>query len=1103
MLRFPLFRFVSLCTLAVLSAVAGFAQFDAASVSGVVRDPAQAVVTAGKVTLENLSTGVVKSAVTDQNGSYTFFDVMIGRYRLRAEAPGFKAAVAEEFTVTVNARQRVDLTLEIGAVTETVQVVGAASAIETDSSSRGHVITNAAIVNLPLNGRSYADLALLAPGVRKSVLEDGSVTSRDASFNVNGQRSALNNFMVDGVDNNAYGTSNQGFSSQVVQLTPDAVSEFRVETSNYSAEYGRAAGAVINAVTKSGTNSIHGSAWEYLRNTDLNAVGFFKPLNNVKPVYIQNQFGATFGGPVKKDKLFYFVDFEGQRRIQRVLTFATVPTADQKAGRFNTPVRNALTGTIYSDGNLPASQVTGFAKAVLDALPLPNLNTVSNNYQSLPRSTINDNKGDARADYYFSDRVTGFFRYSHRLDQIYVPGNIPGPAGGNNNGNVRILNKQIEPGATWTVTPTMTVEARLGVTWTEGGKSPLGVGETSLLEANGITGLPTDPRVKGALNSQSVQGFSQFGRQGSNPQFQNPFVIDPKINIGKLLGRHTLRVGYEWQRIDTAIDDFNPVYGTDTYNGQFAKAAGATTLNSAQLSQAYGLVDFMTGARSSYELNNYVIVDYRQRMHFAYVQDDFKMSRKLTLNVGLRYEFATPQWETNNHLANFDPGTNSLITAKSGSLYDRALVQPRHKYFAPRFGLAYQILPKTVIRSAYGISYVHFNRLGGENLLSYNGPYIVDAQISQDIANLPVCASASADPVTCFRPTQMGYPQNFAVPANFNSLRAQARYIPRDNPTGYIQSWHFTVQRELATDLVLDAAYVGNRGTHLMILADWNQARPNSSLAENLSLQARRPIQNFGAIEVAYGAGYSNYNALQLKLEKRYTAGLTFINSFTWSKGIDNASGHLEANNGDNSRANIRDLAHEKGLSGYDQPFNDTLSGVYALPFGRGKKIGGTWSRLADGALGGWQLTLINTLTSGLPLNITYSPTGQFQVSGLPSVRPNQVPGASLVTPEGQRTTNNYLDKNAVFAPTDPSKPFGTLARNAARGYGLFQLDLGLHKEFTVTERVKLQFRSEIFNLTNQTNFGAPATGLSGSNYGSITSTLPARQVQFATRLSF
>jgi len=1082
---------VRLCTLLLSFAAASLAQFDTATVSGVVRDPAASVVPNAKVMLENAETGVVKSAVTDQNGSYTFFDVKIGRYKLRAEAAGFKAAVAEEFTVTVNAHQRVDLRLEVGSVTETIEVTGAAAAVETDSSSRGHVVANTAIVNLPLNGRSYADLALLVPGVRKSVLEDGTVTSRDASFNVNGQRSALNNFLIDGVDNNAYGTSNQGFSNQVVQLTPDAVSEFRVETSNYSAEYGRAVGAVINAATKSGTNSYHGSAWEYLRNTDLNAVGFFKPTGNVKPVYIQNQFGATFGGPVKKDKLFYFFDYEGQRRIVRSLQFATVPTADQKAGHFGTPIRNPLTGTLFSDGNLPANQVTGFAKSVLDALPLPNVPGNSNNFQSLPRNTVNDNKGNARADYYVNDRITTYFRFSDRVDYIYVPGNIPGPAGGNNNGSVRIMNRQINPGATWTLSPSTTIEARLGVNWTEGGKSPIGLGEPSLLEANGITGLPTDPRVKGALNSQNVSGYSQFGRQTSNPQFQNPFVVNPKISVGKLVGRHTLRFGWEYQTIHTAIDDFNPVYGNDTYGGQFSRPAGTPTTSNALLTQAYGLADFMTGARSAYELNNYVIVDYRQRMNFLYLQDDFRVNRKLTVNMGLRYEYATPQWEVDNHLANFDPGTNSLIQSKGGGIYERALVQPRHKYFAPRFGFAYQVLPKTVIRSAYGISYVHFNRLGGENLLAYNGPYIVDAQISQDVANLPVCSSPTADPVTCFRPTQMGYPENFAVPANFSPLRAQARYIPKDNPTGYIQSWHFTVQRELARNLVLDVAYVGNKGTHLMILADWNQARPNNT-NENLSLQARRPIPNFAGIEVAYGAGYANYNALQLKLEKRYSNGLTFINSFTWSKAIDNASGHLEANNGDNSRANIRDLTHEKGLSGYDQPFNDTLSGVYALPFARNNRF-----------LGGWQLTVINTFTSGLPINVTYSPTSQFQVSTLPSVRPNQV-GPNMVTPEGQRTTTNYLDRTAVAIPTDPARPFGTVGRNNVRGYGLFQLDAGMHKDFPLwNERTKLQFRAEVFNLTNQTNFGAPASNISSSNYGSITSTFPARQLQFALRFSF
>jgi hypothetical protein len=1089
----------------LLCAGTAFAQFDTAAVIGTVRDPAAAVVANSRATLENLDTGVAKVTSTDQNGNFTFFDVRPGPYRLRAEAPGFKVAVAERFTVTVNARQRVDLRLEVGTVSEQVEVSGAAAAVETDTSSRGQVVAGPAIVNLPLNGRSYADLALLVPGVRKSTLEDGTASSRDASYNVNGMRSALNNFMVDGVDNNAYGTSNQGFSNQVIQLTPDSVAEFRVETNNYSAEYGRAAGAVINAATRSGTNRIHGAAWEYMRNTSLNAVGFFQPTGGVKPTLVQNQFGASFGGPLKHDRLFYFLDYEGLRKVSTTLTYATVPTADQRAGKFGTSITNPITGVVYPDGNVPASAMTSFAKSVLNALPLPNRTGISNNYESLPRTTTNDDKGNARIDYYWRDNVTTYFRFSEREANLFVPGNIPGAAGGNGNGHVRMFNKQLNPGATWTLSPTSTLEARLGVTWFEGGKSPIGIGETSLLDAAGITGLPTDSRVVGALNSQSVSGFSQFGRQTSNPQFQNPFVINPKLNYSKILGRHTLRLGAEYQRIDTAIDDFNPVYGSDSYGSQFSRPPGTKTTSIAALSQAYNLADFMFGARSSYSLTNYTIVDYRQRMTFAYVQDDFKVRPDLTLNLGVRYEFATPQWEKDNHLANFDPSTGTLISATDGSLGDRALVNPNYNNWAPRVGLAYQVRPRTVLRAAYGISYIQFNRLGGENLLAYNGPYIVGASLNQDISNLPVCASASADPTTCFRPTQMGYPEGFASPANYNSLKATARYIPRNNPTGYVQSWHVTIQRELAKDLVLDVGYVGNKGTHLMILGDINQARVNA-VGENTSLQNRRPYSKFGDVEIAYGAGYSTYNALQVKLEKRYASGLYLMNSFTWSKAIDSAPGHLETGAGSASRANLNNLASEKGISDYDQPLNDTISAVYQLPFGRHQRWGGNWGRTADAVLGGWQMSVINTVTSGMPITITYSPTSAYQVSGVGlSYRPNYL-GGSIVTAEDQRTTLHYLtaSKGILSVPTDVSQPFGNLGRNAVRGYGLLQMDLGLHKEFALwNEQSKLQFRCEAFNLSNQTNFKAPASNISSTDYGSITSTFPARQIQLAARLMF
>ena len=1073
------------------------AQFDSATVLGTIKDPSGKVIASSKVALLNLSNGTQQSAATDTNGNYQFLNVRIGEYSVRAESIGFKSATAERFVVTVNARQRVDLTLSVGQVSETVTVSGAAATLETDSSDRGQVMATRQIVDLPLNGRSYADLALLAPGVRKSVLQDGSITSRDASYNVNGQRSAFNNFVLDGVDNNAYGTSNQGFSNQTVQLSPDAVAEYRVATDNYSAEYGRASGAVINASVRSGSNSFHGAAWEFLRNTQLNAVGFFQPTGGVKPVFQQNQFGATLGGRIIRDKLFFFVDYEGLRRVQRTLTFASIPTAVYKSGNFGTAVKNPYTGQVYDNGVVPASQITPFAKAVLGALPDPNLPGLSNNYESLPRSSIEDNKGDWKIDYIPNQKLNTFVRYSHRESNPFVPGNIPGIAGGNNNGYVHMFNQQIAAAATYTFNSTSVVEVRLGFTWFDGGKTPLGVGERNLLTENGIGGLPTDPLIAGGLNSQSVSGFSQFGRQGSNPQFQNPFVVNPKVNYSKFLGRHTLKAGYEYQDITTTIDDFNPVYGSDSYNGLFSNPGVASPSTAQRL--AYSTTDFMYGARDSYNLNNFVIVDYKQKMHFMYLQDDFKFNQRLTLNLGMRYEFATPQWVADYRLANFDPSVNKLIMAKSGSLYDRALVDPRKNDWAPRLGFAYRAMDKTVVRGGYGISWVHFNRMGGENLLAYNGPNIVSATVNQSPANQPLCTSAASAAGACFRPMQMGYPDNFAVPANFNPLTAQARYIPRDNPDGYVQSWHFNIQRELATDLVFDAAYVGNRGVHLMILGDWNQAVVNQP-GQNLSLQARRPIQNFSAIEVAMGAGFSSYNALQLKLEKRHSKGLYFLNSFTWSKGIDNASGHLEANSGDNSRANIRDLRNEKGLSGYDQPFNNTTALVYDLPFGKGRKFLTNANELANGILGGWQLSAINTATSGLTVNLSFSPSSQFQVSAYPTYRPNLI--GDPRTPNGGPT--NYLNPATVLIPTDPSHPFGNAGRNIARAPGLLQPDLALHKNFRLwSESSRLEFRAEAFNFVNRTNFTAPDGGRSNGSFGTITSTFPARQVQFALKLYY
>ncbi len=383
-----------------LLAPAAYAQFDTATVLGTVTDPTGSAIPGATITLKNTATGVTVTAQTDENGNYQFFNVKIGQYQVAAEAQGFSRGLAENIQVTVNARQRVDLSLKAGALSETVNISAeSAQLLETETSARGQIITREQIVNLPLNGRAYADLALLSPGVRKSVLNNQDSGGRDASFNVNGLRSSLNNFVLDGVDNNSYGTSNQGYSNQVVQASPDAVQEFQVQTNNFSAEFGRAGGAVINASLRSGTNAFHGTAYDFIRNTSLNAVGFFKPsippgrTTGVKPVLIQNQFGGTIGGPIIKDRTFFFADYEGFRRITRTLQLGTVPTAAQRAGQLGTAVRNPLTGEVFADGNIPANQITPFAKAVLAGLPLPTTSpnatgVVSNNYENLPPQQV-------------------------------------------------------------------------------------------------------------------------------------------------------------------------------------------------------------------------------------------------------------------------------------------------------------------------------------------------------------------------------------------------------------------------------------------------------------------------------------------------------------------------------------------------------------------------------------------------------------------------------------------------------------------------------------------------------------------------------------------
>lgn len=1162
-----------------------FAQFETASVLGYVHDSSGAALANAAVSLVNTGTGTTVAVKTDAQGAYEFTDVKVGTYKVIAQANGFDTSTTQDFQVEVNARQRVDVSLKVGSANESVTVSGAAALLETDSSERGQVIGTREVENLPLNGRAYADLSALVPGVRRNILENGSDSSRDASFDVNGQRSEFNNFLLDGLDNNAYGTSNQGFSNEAIPPSPDAIDEFKVETDNYSAEFGRSAGAVINVSIRSGTNQFHGKAYDYLRNTVFNAIGPFTPPTNPltggpqKPILIRNQFGGTFGGPIWKNHTFIFGDYEGMRQVVHAVMQATVPTANQNgtsalaqanggytflAGKSNenttaVPVRNPYTKQVYANGVIPFNDpsISPFAKGILKALPTPNvpLNPFSNNYASLPPDTINDDKGDIRMDHTFSQRTNAFFRYSEHQAKILSPPNIQGPAGGNANGNVSIFNQQAAIGVTHVFNQNSIVDGRFAFAHTDGGKFPYGQHLQSLM-AN-IPGLPTDPQVARSLNIQSVGNYSQFGNQGSNPQYQDPSVYNPKVNYTLVRGRHNLKMGYEYQAIYTKIDDFNPVDGQDTYSGNFSyDGASATTLSAADTGtkEAADLADFIFGASNSYQLNNFVNVHLNQRMHYFYLQDDIRMNSKLTVNAGIRYELVTPQWESNNKLSNFDPATALLETASSGSLFQRALVHTPKLDFAPRLGAAYSIDPKTVVRAGYGLSYAQFNREGGENLLVYNLPAIVNTNVNQapingnpgilgSSASLTTCTATQAqasyspaNPSPCFRTSDQGFPTNFTNPANVsaaNNFNTQARYIPANLPTGYVQAWHLTVQREFTPSTSLEVSYVGSHGVKLQVLADYNQAAANPVTATcsptggtagcvNLLLNnAGRPLKSFTTIEETLPYGFLLYDGLQTKLEHRTAHGLYLLNSFTWSRAIDNAAGHLDTPDGDNSRVNLANLRGERGASAYNQPWNDTLSLVYDLPYGKGRTFGGNAPVAMQEALGGWQITAIDDNNAGEPVNISYSPNSFQEVSPLLVQRPNQAPG-NPVLPKSQRIRVNgnqgsvalqnavFMSvPNPIFSLPDVNHPYGNAGRNSVRFDPYYNLDLGLHKAFALYPAgVTFDFRAEAFNVLNQTNFEAPSSETyapSSSSFGVVTAatTFPARVLQFAGKIIF
>ena len=1126
---------IMFCLLAGLPAQA---QFETAAVLGTVRDQAGAVLQGARVTLRNTATGITATTTTDANGDYSFPSVKIGVYRVSAELQGFSIGAVDQVNVTVEARQRVDITLQVGATTEIVTVTGQAPLLETESSSKGQVIGEKQMINLPILGRTYSSLALLTPGVRQSQSgNQGDISfRREGAYNVNGLRSVYNNFLLDGIDNNFYGTTNQGFSNQAVQPSPDFVAEFRMSVNTYSAEYGRTTGAVMNVSTRSGTNEFHGRLWNYLQNTALNAAGFFRPVDGRKPQVNRNQFGFVIGGPVIRDRTFFMLDYEGSRWIQSPFGLASLPTLDQRRGVLTTDVRvpydfvddagrTITAGTVITAGQ--PVPMTRFARTVLANLPAPNRAGggafgVANNFGGFVRNRLFEDKGDLRLDHTFSDKLNGFARYSHRRQTIQQPGLVTGFSGGNAIGNLATYNQQAVGGLTWTVNQNTILDYRFAVTRLGMDRRPALVGGPSMRDLFGITGLPEGVGVRGGITPQDIGGLgTRIGRQSTNPQSQFPTTINSRLNMTFLAGRHSLKTGYEYVALNQQVDDTNPLYGIDNYGGGFSRPTATVATN-----YLHNLADFFFGARNNYQLATQAVARMRQRFHYWYLQDDFKVSQRLTLNLGLRYELVTPVYDADNRLANFDPASKSIVLAGSGSVEARSLRNLDKNNFVPRLGLAYRLSDNMVVRAGYALGYNYWNRMASAELMNTNAPFVTRASVQNTAATIGnLCTGNNF--AGCFRRTQDGYPTNLLT-----SPGSVILYMPKDLPWSYVQNWHLTIQRQLTRNTLIDVAYVGNRGVDLPILVDYNQARPLTAAelalpaAQRPSLLDRRPIQSVnipgngpvrvGNITAVLADGFSNYNGLQVKVEHRANT-LLLLNSFTYSKAIDNSSQVLEVSNGGSPNPqNLLDPRNDKGPSSFDQRFNNTTSVVWEMPVGKGRAFGGAMPAALDAVIGGWVLSSTISLQSGQPLNLRYADFDQRLSDGQPdflggvALRPN-VGGGAVRSTEAQRKAlglqefEYYFDRTNITIPT-ADRPFGNLGRNAVYGFPFYQVDLGVQKNFAlrfINEEARLEFRTEFFNLFNRTNFSAPNTDARSAAFGRVASTFDPRIVQFALKLHF
>ncbi len=1099
-------------------AVPVHAQTPSGEISGTVIDGSGLPVPGATITLTNLATSVARVLQTNETGLYVITAVPPGTYDLKGELAGFRTVERKNLVVQVGSAMRIPLTLEVGSLNEVLEIRASSPLIQTENAAISTVIENRAIVELPLNGRNYLQLASLIPGATTNGPSSSQGKQRmggqrnSFALNVAGQRIHFNHYSLDGIEN-----TDLNFNSYMLLPSVDALEEFNIVSGLFDAEYGRAI-AQVNVSTKSGSNQLRGSAFEFMRNSRLDAKNYFDRPNDPIPPFKRNQYGFTVGGPVVlpkvvdgRNRLFFMVNFEGLRENKALTQTPSVPLTAWRTGDFSglrdgsgnrIPIYDPATAVFDAAGNvlqapapfsgniIPANRIHPISRKLLAYFPAPSQEVTGPNFVNNEARLVDADQVTYRLDF-TRGQSSWIFRHSVSREHGYDPFAIPN-MGINTDTDVQ----QAVLGNTRTFGSNKLNDLRLGFGYLKNAHISPRANTENVVKALGIN-LPSDNPLYWGVPNIGITGLSGIGEESDAPFINNDKTIQVIDNFTWTVATHTAKFGGEIRRVI-----YNQIGGVVT-RGRFGFDGRYTQnplLPAAQRGGA-AFADFLLGDFNRAEGQvGAPIANFRSNYFSLYAQDSWRLRSNVTMNYGLRWEYDQPYYDTNDAIVNidFDWGNSHepiFVRAGTGDPYEgnpsfrlapdiqyvrdgrfgRGAYKPDKNDFAPRIGLAWTVAPETVVRTGAGIYYVRD----------------IGNAVFDTVRNAPFTIRRD-EPAESFRPN-LSFEQPFARTGAPTFILANQF----NEPSTYVAQWSVGVQRELGGSMSAEATYFGSAGVHLRRLQSYNNPEPSQLANSNLA----RPFPKFGSIQVMNAPGHSHYNALYLKLQRRFSAGLSFLTSFSYGKSIDNGSG-IRTSDGDSlTPSNNYDLGLETGLSAFDFRRRWTTSWLWDLPFGRNRALlnrGG----VADFVLGGWQLGGILTLQDGFPFTLTCGP-GNIQNGGGPCYP--DATGADWQLPADQRTRTHYFNTDAFVDRNPAGGPFryGTVRRNSLIGPGIISLDASANKRFPIGSK-SLELRIEAFNLPNRPIWNQPGAQLRTPNYGVITSTrLDSRQIQVGLKFVF